>query len=278
MLGDMLRSERERQGLSIRDIEKGTSIRALYIESIEKGDYSQLPGEVYTKGFIRNYANFLKMDAAAVVKRYMEENHPEKVAEQQAEQEADAAPKAEQQPEKKAMKAQAFSTGSDFRERVEKSHKNQNMLLVAVVVLLVAAGAFYMLNSDSKPAAKSPAPAQTSSQQAKAPKAEQPEKKAEAPKKTEGVEVVAKITDACWTQVKADGKTVYEGTLQKGKTETWKAKEKLVIVAGNAGAVEIKINGKDSGKMGEKGQVAEKIYTPEGESSAANQSKKDSKK
>ena len=101
MLGDMLRSERERQGLSIRDIEKGTSIRALYIESIEKGDYSQLPGEVYTKGFIRNYANFLKMDAAAVVKRYMEENHPEKVAEQQAEQEADAAPKAEQQPEKK---------------------------------------------------------------------------------------------------------------------------------------------------------------------------------
>ena len=111
MLGDMLRSERERQGLSIRDIEKGTSIRALYIESIEKGDYSQLPGEVYTKGFIRNYANFLKMDAAAVVKRYMEENHPEKVAEQQAEQEADAAPKAEQQQEKKAMKAQAFSTG-----------------------------------------------------------------------------------------------------------------------------------------------------------------------
>jgi hypothetical protein len=50
------------------------------------------------------------------------------------------------------------------------------------------------------------------------------------------------------------------------------------IVAGNAGAVELKINGKDSGKMGAKGQVAEKIYTPEGESSAADQSKKDSKK
>ena len=87
MLGDMLRAERERQGLSVKDIEKGTSIRALYIESIENGDFSQLPGEVYTKGFIRNYANFLKMDADAMVKRYMEENHPEKAA-AQAEQEA----------------------------------------------------------------------------------------------------------------------------------------------------------------------------------------------
>ncbi|MCR5438967.1 MAG: DUF4115 domain-containing protein [Selenomonas sp.] len=273
MLGDMLRSERERQGLSIRDIEKGTSIRALYIESIEAGDYSQLPGEVYTKGFIRNYANFLKMDADAMVKHYMEENHPEKAAQQEA-----AAQQAATETAKKVEKEPAFSTGSDFRERVEKSHKNQNLLLIAVLVLVVAAGAFYLLNSDSKPAAKSPAPAQTSSQQAKAPASEQSEKKAEAPKKAEGVEVVAKVTDACWTQVKADGKTVYEGTLQKGKTETWKAKEKLVIVAGNAGAVELKINGKDSGKMGAQGQVAEKIYTPEGETSAANQSKKDSKK
>lgn len=275
MLGDMLRSERERQGLSIRDIEKGTSIRALYIESIETGDYSQLPGEVYTKGFIRNYANFLKMDADAMVKRYMEENHPEKVASESEQNAAD--PQTAQESAGKAETSQPFSTGSDFRERVEKSHKNQNLLLLAALVLVVAVGAFYLLGSESKPA-KTSAPAQTSAQQAKAPTAEQPEKKADAPKKAEGVEVVAKVTDACWTQVKADGKTVYEGTLQKGKTETWKAKEKLVIVAGNAGAVELKINGKDSGKMGAKGQVAEKIYTPEGESSAADQSKKDSKK
>ena len=66
MIGDNLRTEREKQNLTIRDIEKGTSIRALYIESIEKGDYAQLPGEVYVKGFIRNYANFLKLDARKI--------------------------------------------------------------------------------------------------------------------------------------------------------------------------------------------------------------------
>ena len=69
MIGDTLRAERERQNLSIKDIEKGTSIRALYIEAIEKGDYKTLPGAVYTKGFIRNYANFLKIDADAAVKQ-----------------------------------------------------------------------------------------------------------------------------------------------------------------------------------------------------------------
>lgn len=278
MLGDMLRAERERQGLSVKDIEKGTSIRALYIESIENGDFSQLPGEVYTKGFIRNYANFLKMDADAMVKRYMEENHPEKAA-AQAEQESVN--------EEKTVKAEpikektSFATGSDFRDRVEKSHKNQNMLLLAVLVLLVGAGAFYMLNSGSSESpAKTTAPVQnTTSQQAKNTKAEQQASAtAETPKKAEGVEIVAKLSDNCWTQVKADGKTIFEGTLQKGKTETWKAKEKLVITAGNAGAIELKINGKESGKMGDRGQVAEKIYTPEGETSAADQSKKDSKK
>ena len=52
MIGDKLRAERERQNLTIQDIAKGTSIRALYIEAIEKGEYGQLPGTVYAKGFI----------------------------------------------------------------------------------------------------------------------------------------------------------------------------------------------------------------------------------
>ena len=42
MLGDTLREAREKQGLTYKDIEKGTSIRALYIEYIEKGEYDEL--------------------------------------------------------------------------------------------------------------------------------------------------------------------------------------------------------------------------------------------
>jgi len=83
MIGDLLRAERERQNLSIKDIEKATSIRALYIDAIEKGDYKTLPGEAYAKGFVRNYANYLKLDANAIVNGFNEELHPqEEVAEE----------------------------------------------------------------------------------------------------------------------------------------------------------------------------------------------------
>ena len=63
MVGDILRREREKQGLTIADIEKGTSIRRLYIEHIERGNIAELPGLVYAKGFVRNYAKFLHLDA-----------------------------------------------------------------------------------------------------------------------------------------------------------------------------------------------------------------------
>ena len=73
MVGNILQSEREKQGLTIKDIENETSIRALYIESIEKGNQKALPSEVYVKGFIRNYAEFLHLDADALVQQYRTE-------------------------------------------------------------------------------------------------------------------------------------------------------------------------------------------------------------
>ena len=40
MVGDILRGEREKQGLTIEDIARETSIRDIYLEAIEKGDYN----------------------------------------------------------------------------------------------------------------------------------------------------------------------------------------------------------------------------------------------
>ena len=82
MLGEVLRAERERRQLTIHDIEEATSIRALYIEHIENGNYDKLPGDVYTKGFIKNYALFLNLDADALVKQFLEERTPEPTAEE----------------------------------------------------------------------------------------------------------------------------------------------------------------------------------------------------
>ena len=74
MVGDILRKAREKQGLTIADIEEGTSIRKLYIEHIERGNIDALPGMVYAKGFVRNYAAFLHLDAEHLVQQFAEEN------------------------------------------------------------------------------------------------------------------------------------------------------------------------------------------------------------
>ena len=257
MTGDALRQEREKQNLTIKDIEKGTSIRALYIESIEKGEFDKLPGEAYTKGFIRSYANFLKLDANALVKQYMQENNPEKLAAQE-QVKAEAPQPRQPAPRRKQSYGSSFSTGADFEQRVNAAHRRQNMLLALVVVIVVGAGAFFLLSSDDQQA---PAPQAPKTQQAAKPAPQEQAPAAAPEKKSEGVEVRAEFSNRCWTSVKADGKTIYEGTIEKGKSMEWKADDKMVITFGDAGAASVTVNGKDMGKVGKTGQVEEKTFT-----------------
>ncbi|NLU44275.1 MAG: helix-turn-helix domain-containing protein, partial [Acholeplasmataceae bacterium] len=72
-VGDFLRDVRKRKGLSIDEIAEGTGIRAQYIDALENGDYEKIPGDVFIKGFIRNYGNFLNLDGNALVEQY--KNH-----------------------------------------------------------------------------------------------------------------------------------------------------------------------------------------------------------
>ena len=317
MLGDTLREAREKQGLTYKDIEKGTSIRALYIEYIEKGEYDELPGDVYTKGFIRSYANFLKLDANALVQAFTAERHKgaapaaqqkpaapkaaqekpqakkpeapsaqlaakpvekvekaakaetiekvEKPAEQPAAPKQEAAPrKAPVQPKATAVKPQPKQqlkkapaskpaaprfTAQDFNE---PKRSNGKLIAIVAIVLVVLAGAVYAL-SGSDDSTKKPA-AQQQTQQVEAP----------APKTYDGVEVTATFTADCWLEVKADGKTVYEGTLKKGDSQTWKGTDKVTVRVGDAGAVSFSVNGTDLGTAGKTGQVANKTFTKDG--------------
>ena len=58
-----------------------------------------------------------------------------------------------------------------------------------------------------------------------------------------------------------DGKTAFEGILEKGKTENWQGKESIVLRAGNAGALEVTVNGKKLGTFGDEGAVVERTFT-----------------
>ena len=156
MMGSTLKAEREKKGLTIKDIEQETSIRAAYLEALEEGRYDVLPSEVYVKGFIRNYAEFLQLDPAPLVQEYREELHG-----------ADAAPVAEKTPKTTSMvnERAPFSSGSDFHERVEKSHRKQIILTAVAAVVIAFVGSIYYFFGEDPSATKPQQPAQQAATQ-----------------------------------------------------------------------------------------------------------------
>ncbi len=61
-LGSLLRTRRETLGLSLEDVEAAIRIRAHYLLAMEADEWQRLPGEVVGRGFLQNYAAFLKLD------------------------------------------------------------------------------------------------------------------------------------------------------------------------------------------------------------------------
>jgi cytoskeletal protein RodZ len=72
-VGEQLRGARERKGVDLHRVERDTKIRIKYLEALESGDFGDLPGEVYTRGFLRNYATYLGLDADDIVAEWRHE-------------------------------------------------------------------------------------------------------------------------------------------------------------------------------------------------------------
>ncbi len=73
VLGEQLLAARERKGVDLYRAERDTKIRVRYLAALERGDYNELPGMVYTKGFLRNYALYLGLNPEEILDQYREE-------------------------------------------------------------------------------------------------------------------------------------------------------------------------------------------------------------
>ncbi len=304
MMGSELKTEREKRGLTIQDIERETSIRSVYLEALEQGNYKVLPGEVYVKGFIRNYADFLGLNSERLVQEYREEIHG-----------ADVAPVSTNVPETTSIvnEKAPFASGSDFHDRLDESRSRHVKYMAAAAVILAFVGSiFYFFGEDpaavkqaqtaqntqnapaaqqntaqkpqntgsaqsvqpQNPQSQNTAPAaqnnrQSVQQPAQQPMQQQPVQQP-APVQTigntasasaGGSDVTAKFTGRCWIKVIADGKTVFEDTVQPNQTMRWTGKDSVVILAGNAGAMDVTYNGQRIGSMGKVGTVIEKKFS-----------------
>jgi len=242
-VGSLLLAERKKKGLEIVDVEHATGIRAMYLAALEEGRYATLPGDVYVKGFIRNYGNYLGLDGAHLVQLYTESLQGDPLA----------------------------VTQVTVAEKVESSRKKstqRQVISTVVIVLLLAISAWslyaWQKSSPTTPTAAKPEVVAVKTPQppvaqppGNTPAVSQP---ATAPA-SRPITLAARFTDRCWTSVIADGKSIYEGIPKNDEVFTWQADRQIVVNFGNAAAVELTFNGQPVGKIGERGDVVVKTFS-----------------
>ena len=256
-VGERLKTEREKQGLTLKEVELSTSIRSLYLDAIERDNFAAVPGEVYLKGFIRNYAIALTLEPEELLTQYKEQVgavKEEVTAETASEQQA-CQIRAER-PTKRMSMGQPAAVRRQF-------NFGRAFLLCGVVLALLGGGLYWYVGNISE---------QKSAVQAENAAKERPTIPAAIAPPTTGtitqnksqnkslkLEVTA--TDTCWTEIVADGKPVFSGTLAKGQKMQWEAKEMLRIKLGNAGAIQASMNSRSLPALGKTGEVIERVFS-----------------
>ena len=229
--GAMLKKAREEKGWSYQDVEKVIKIRVRYLQALEQEEYSVLPGETYTKGFLRSYAKYLALDPEEIISLYNSSRQKE------VEEKVQTLP-----------------------EPVPKTTVWFKLLAVIVVVLVaigIIYGIFYFGNKNNNPpnAGYSPTPLPV------APSVEEPGGENEQPSDSsppltpaeEYSGIVAEITftGRCWMRVKIDGGPAVDSMNNEGETKVLQASREIEFVSiGNPGALDLKLNGVEIEPLG----------------------------
>ncbi len=72
-VAQILKKRRQELKLTLTQVELATKIRGKYLVKLESGDYKELPNDIYTKGFVAKYADFLGLDAAVITDQYVKD-------------------------------------------------------------------------------------------------------------------------------------------------------------------------------------------------------------
>ena len=241
-LGETLRQARLDRGASLLDAEQDTHIRRRYLEALENEDYGALPAVVYTRGFIRTYARYLGLDSEATLDLY---------APGRAREERPALRSATPQ----------LSAPQPFSLRLFSIVAGVLLALFLLSYLWTQYSQFAESLSQqeagpratgtvSRAAAASPSPS-TGAVASPQPAVGQPA----VPAPDRGIVLEVRITDRTWIEVWADGNSVLQATMQAGTSRTFTANQSMKLRVGNAGGVQVTVNGEPKGTLGERNKV-----------------------
>jgi len=237
-MGELLREARYRRNLSLDQAEAVTKIRKKYLLALEEDDYAELPAPVYARGFLQIYAEYLGVDPHVVDKLF-------------------------QPPPRSAGNEGIRQAATGFRDPSPISVKA--VLITALTLAGVSAVFFlyaqYLAFTSSQTGEVVPGPTVQVSPTAPAivalPSPTPSPVPSPSPTPVRAVEVTVRITERCWIRVVADGQgtPLFEGELQPGDERTWKARDRIDMRVGNAGGVDVTVNGMRQGKLGASGEV-----------------------
>jgi cytoskeletal protein RodZ len=235
-LGSMISEARKDAGVSIDDLSASTNIRTTLLREIENNDFQHCGGETYARGHLRNIATKLGVNPQLFLDAFEEEQvHSSKtmtdlLVETSVMNQPD-------QPRKVSWKVlAAISIGSLF--------------LVGIAQIIISNGATTEVpapvpSASSSPSSSEPAPQESATTSTGT-----------------GVKVVIKASRAkSWLFVSdAAGTVLFSGQIQQGVSKTFTSDLSINLKVGNAGGVDLTVNGNEIESIGADGEVVDLSY------------------
>ena len=284
--GNRLKQQREKRGMTLDDIALATKIGTRSLRALEEERFDKLPGGIFNKGFVRAYARQVGLDEEQAVADYMA---------------AAGEPQPVHSPELLQDLAQAAERQ---REEAGRGNSWNIPWGSVTIVLLVVAGilagwSFYSREPAPQPAvqaapataepaprppvavetaptrtpARTTAPPENTADPAAAPAAE-PAANLQPPAPSsddgqaglfaDGFVVTVHARENSWLSLTVDGKTITSEVLVAPGEKIVKARQKVVVKAGNIGGLDMTFNGKRVPPQGEVGEVKTLTFGPSG--------------
>jgi len=222
-IGDSLREARNRRGFSPADVHKAIRIRERYLTALEEERWDMLPGEAYTKGFLRTYSEYLGLDGQLYVDEY------------------------------NARIARHREEPPPFvpHATAEARHLQRGILTALAGILVVGAGvaglAAWRLGGSSHPAAGRQA-APPSGRGNGAAAASAPTTNPATPSvASPAFALISATRGRCWLLVRnggPNGAIVFEGVLEQGRAKRFQVSGRLWVRMGRPDVVDIHVAGR----------------------------------
>ncbi|GAA2934504.1 MULTISPECIES: helix-turn-helix domain-containing protein [Streptomycetaceae] len=246
-IGRVLQQARISAGLTVEEVSSSTRVRIPIVHAIETDDFSRCGGDVYARGHIRMLARAVRLDPDPLIAQFDAEHGGRPAP-------TPAAPMFEAE-----------------RIRSEPRRPNWTAAMVAAIVAVVGFVGFTLFNgsdddSGTAQVAEGSAPDKTTPEPTTTKPADPkpvPSESAIAAAPRDKVTVKLSATEGkSWISAKDhNGRLLFDGLLLQGDSKTFQDKERVDLVLGDAGAIELFVNGKRVDDRFEPGQVERLSYT-----------------